>query len=102
MKPFLDCNIWSVFETKDDFYLVLNVEYYNSDNSEFNKVYDHRTFDIPEVIVKDLHLLEGLDFEFIKTYYIPILKCDTNIWKIDLTHYNRYYKEYYEAEIAML
>ena len=47
---------------------------------------------IPEFEIKDLHLLDQLDYELINKHTIPVLYKDDKSWKIDLTMYNEYDK----------
>jgi len=94
INAFLNSNIWSVHSTdqpyiNDNFYLVDRVYFYNSLESgiiEFNL----ECIQIPEFEIQDIHLLNGLDFEFINSRGIPILYKNKHIWKIDLRLYEDY------------
>jgi hypothetical protein len=88
---FLNCDIWSVHLTDqpyidDNFFLVGNVYHHNSLTSGIF-IFDQQCVQIPEFEIRDIHLLDGLDFEFINKNTIPILYRDTNYWKIDLRIY---------------
>ena len=94
-EAFLDCNIWSVNLTgqpyiEHNFFLVENVYYYNSLTSGI-VVFNPNCMQIPEFEIKNLHLLDGVDYEFINKHTIPLLYKDDS-WKIDLTIYNEYDK----------
>jgi hypothetical protein len=89
---FLNCNIWSVHSnlpppyTNENFYLIERAYFYNSLESgivEFNI----ECIQIPEFEIQDMHLLQGLDFDLINRYSIPILYRNNDIWKIDLRLY---------------
>lgn len=90
-NSFLDCNIWSVNATEqpyieNNFFLVSSVYYYNSLASGiFN--FDIECIQIPEFEINNVHLLDGLDFNFINKHTIPILHKNEDNWKIDLTIY---------------
>ena len=93
---FLNCNIWSVNLTgqpysEHNFFLVENVYYYNSLTSGII-VFNPNCIQIPEFEIKDLYLLDELDYEFINKHTIPVLYKDDKSWKIDLTIYNEYDK----------
>jgi hypothetical protein len=95
-EAFLDGNIWSVDLTRQPyiehkFFLVENVYYYNSLTSGII-VFNPNCIQIPEFEIKDLHLLDGVDYEFINKYTIPLLYKHDESWKIDLTIYNEYEK----------
>jgi hypothetical protein len=88
---FLNCNIWSINFSKQpyleyNFFLVCNVYYYNSLNSGIGN-FDFDNIQIPEFEIQGIHLLSGLDFDFINTNCIPIICKDNETWKIDLTFY---------------
>jgi hypothetical protein len=95
-EPFLNCNMWSVSlinqpHIEHNFFLVENVYYHNSLTSGII-VFNPNCAQIPEFEIKDLHLLNGLDYEVINKYAIPLLYKDDKSWKIDLTMYNEYDK----------
>ena len=95
-QAFLDCNIWSVDlinqpYIEHNFFLVENVYYYNSLTSGII-VFNPNCMQIPEFEIKDLHLLDQLDYELINKPTIPVLYKDDKSWKIDLTMYNEYDK----------
>ena len=95
-QAFLDCNIWSVDlinqpYIEHNFFLVENVYYYNSLTSGII-VFNPNCMQIPEFEIKDLHLLDQLDYELINKHTIPVLYKDDKSWKIDLTMYNEYDK----------
>jgi hypothetical protein len=95
-EAFLDCNIWSVHlinqpYIEHNFFLVENVYYYNSLTSGII-VFNPNCMQIPEFEIKDLHLLDQVDYGRINKYTIPILYKDNDSWKIDLTVYNDYDK----------
>jgi hypothetical protein len=88
---FLNCNIWSVHSINQpyinhNFYLFERIYYYNSLESGITD-FDLECIQIPEFEIQDIHLLNGLDFEFINTSGIPILYKSKHIWKIDLSFY---------------
>lgn len=90
-KAFLDCNIWSVNNIQQpyiehNFFLVSSVYYYNSLLSGAVS-FDLECIQIPEFIIQDIHLLDGLDFNFINENCIPILYKDKDAWKINLRFY---------------
>jgi len=88
---FLNCNIWSVHSIDQpyinhNFYLVDRVYFYNSLESgiiEFNL----ECIQIPESQIKNIQLLNDLDFNFINKHTIPILHKNEDTWEIDLTIY---------------
>jgi hypothetical protein len=90
-SAFLNCNIWSVHTIdqpffKEQFYLFDRIYYYNSLESgiiDFNL----ECIQIPEFEIQDIHLLNGLDIEFINQSGIPLLYRNEHGWKIDLTFY---------------
>jgi hypothetical protein len=89
--PFLNCNVWSVKLTdqpysSQNFFLISSVYYYNSLTSGIFE-FDMECIQIPEFEIKNIHLLNGLDFDFINTNIIPILYKDNDNWKIDLRIY---------------
>lgn len=94
---FLNCNIWSVDLTtkqpyfEQNFFLVEKVYYYNSLTSGII-VFNPNCIQVPEFEIKDLHLLDELDYDFINKYTIPVLYKNEDSWKIDLTIYNEYEK----------
>ena len=93
---FLNCNIWSVNLVNQpyiehNFFLIEKVYYYNSLTSGII-VFNPSSVQIPEFEIKDLHLLDELDYDFINKYTIPILYKNEDSWKIDLTIYNEYEK----------
>lgn len=97
MKPFLDCNIWSVNDMLVDnmgFAFVKMIYPYNSNTEEFNTSIPPGFIQIPEPEIKNLHLLDGLDYEFINAFRIPIIRIENDEWKIDLTHYEDTYLQY--------
>jgi hypothetical protein len=92
MKPFLDCNIWSINDlTVDDFgfFKIKRIYYYNSNTEEFNTPIPPGFIQIPEFEIKNLNLLKTIDFNFINKFEIPILRKDLDgKWTIDLTYYD--------------
>ena len=95
-QAFLDCNIWSVHSINQpyiehNFFLVEKVYYYNSLTSGII-VFNPNCMQIPEFEIKDLHLLDQIDYDLINKYTIPLLYRDDKSWKIDLTIYNEYDK----------
>jgi hypothetical protein len=95
MKSFLDCNIWSVndlFVDELGFTFVRRVYQYNSNTSEFNTPIPPGFIQIPEFEIKNLHLLDNLDYSRIHEFRIPIIRKDSNgQWQIDLKHYENSY-----------
>jgi hypothetical protein len=88
---FLNCNIWSVHLLKQpyiehNFYSVANVYYYNSLNSGIY-YFDLECVQIPEFEIRNINLLDNIDFDFVNKYSIPILYRDKDGWKIDLRIY---------------
>lgn len=72
-----------------NFFLVSEVYHYNSLTSGIiNFNIDH--IQIPEFEIKDIHLLNGLDYDYINKHMIPILCKTDNNWKIDLTLYENH------------
>ena len=98
MTPFLNCNIWSINDRiMDDngFTIVKRVYPYNSNTDEFNNPIPPGFIQIPEFVIKNLHLLQGLDYEFINKYGIPIIrKNEQDEWTIDLRYYEDTYLQY--------
>ena len=91
---FLNCNIFSVHSinqpyTEHNFFLVSNVYYYNSLTSGIVN-FDPECIQIPEIEIQNIHLLDGLDFDFINKHCIPILYRNKDTWKIDLRLYEDY------------
>lgn len=91
---FLNCNIWSVNALEQpyidqNFFLVSNVYHYNSLQSGIGD-FLLDDIQIPDFEIKDIHLLDGLDFNFINEHCIPILYRDNAIWKIDLRLYENF------------
>lgn len=89
---FLDCMMWSVFlddVTSTNHYLVESVYYHRSDISTPREV-NPITVHIPDFEIHNKHLLEGLNYDLINQYKIPVVKkLDDETWTIDLTHYER-------------
>lgn len=98
MTPFINCNIWSINDNvviDDEFYFVRRVYHYNSDTEEFNNPIPPGFIQIPEFEIKDLHLLNNLNYDFINEFKIPIIRKNTfDAWSIDLKHYNDTYLQY--------
>jgi hypothetical protein len=98
MKPFINCNIWSVNDSvviDNEFYFVRRVYHYNSDTEEFNNPIPPGFVQIPEFKIKDLHLLDNLDYDFINQHRIPIIrKNEQDEWTIDLRYYEDTYLQY--------
>lgn len=95
-EAFLNCNIWSVDLVNQpyiehNFFLVETVYYYNSVTSGII-AFNPNCIQIPEFEIKDLHLLDAVDYEFINKHTIPLLYKHDDSWKIDLTIYNEYQK----------
>ena len=91
---FLNCNIWSVHITNqpyqhENFYLVETVYHYNSLVSGIIN-FNLECIQIPEFEITGIDLLDGLDFEFINKYSVPILYKNETGWKIDLRIYEDY------------
>jgi hypothetical protein len=87
---FLNCNIWSVYTTKqlhNNFYLYSAVYHYNSLLSGI-VMFDPECVQIPEFEIADLHLLNDVDFNSIDG--IPIICNIDGNWKIDLTIYENF------------
>lgn len=92
MKPFLDCNIWSVFESRiKSYYLVEKIYQFNSMESGYNPEYSVGNTQIPEFEIGNLEALDNLDYAFINNHKIPVLKNNDESWSIDLTHYEQQY-----------
>ena len=91
MKPFLDCNIWSVScHGIDEYYLVEKVYHYNSLSNTFIDIIPGH-IQIPEFEIHDLNLLDQVDFNIVNASFIPIIKRTTNDrWSIDLKYYEQY------------
>jgi hypothetical protein len=90
-EAFLDCNIWSVNLTRQpyiehNYFLVENIYYYNSLSSGITN-FNFECAQIPEFEISDIHLLDGIDYELINKYQIPILCKNDTFWKIDLKNY---------------
>jgi hypothetical protein len=98
MTSFLNCNIWSVHNLYVDDYgytLVRRIYPYNSDTAEFNTPIPPGFIQIPEFEIKNLHLLNGLDYDFINKNSIPILRRDEfGDWSIDLKYYENTYVQH--------
>lgn len=94
LDPFLNCNIISVenlpYPLDDGWHTINSVYHYNSLDSQFIN-FNHYCIQIPFHEVENIHLIYGLDYNFINTNTIPIIKRtiydDREIWKIDLEHY---------------
>jgi len=91
---FLNCDIWSIHLTNQpyidhNFFLVNGIYHHNSLESGIH-VFDYESVQIPEFEIQDKHLLDGLDFDFINKYSVPILYKNEDIWKIDLRIYEDY------------
>lgn len=95
MSSFLNCNIWSVhnlYVDEEGFTLVRRVYFYNSDTEEFNNPVPPGFVQIPEFEIKNLHLLNNLDYERIDRFRIPILRQDEfGDWSINLKYYENTY-----------
>jgi restriction endonuclease S subunit len=99
---FLDCNIWSINDSiMDDngFTIVKRVYPYNSDTDEFNNPIPPGFIQIPEFCIKNLHLLQELDYNFINQHAIPIIRKDElDEWTIDLKYYEDTYLQYSRSQ----
>jgi hypothetical protein len=102
MKPFLNCNIWSINDcimTQDGYTFIKRIYPYNSDTDEFNTSIPPGFIQIPEFEIKNLHLLENLDYAFINKFRIPIIKKDNfDCWTIDLKYYEDTYLQYSRSQ----
>lgn len=92
---FLDCFLWYVFAddlVETDHYLVYNVVKYNSNTDEFNTKINPICTCIPDFEIMNKHLLDGLDYNIVNEYKIPILmkieEADHDVWTIDLRYYD--------------
>jgi hypothetical protein len=95
---FLDCNILSINlidqpYNDHNFFLIEKVYYYNSLTSGII-VFNPGSVQIPEFEIRDIHLLDGLDYDFINKENVPILSRIDNNWKIDLTLYHKLMSEH--------
>jgi hypothetical protein len=94
MNSFLDCPIWSVNYLQIDNYgftFPKRVYYYNSNTEEFNSPIPPGFVQIPEFEIKNINLLDTIDFELIDKYAIPILRRnEKNEWSIDLLNYENF------------
>jgi hypothetical protein len=91
MKPFLDCAMWSVHRhyAYPDFYFVEEVYYYNSNNTEYNTYKEVGSIEVPEFEIKNMGLLDGLNFSLINENKIPIVSSN-NGWEINLKYYEQF------------
>lgn len=90
---FLNCNIWSVYLINQpymeyNFFLVESVYYHNSLTSGIIK-YNPQCMQIPQFEIKDIHLLDELDYELLNKHTIPVLSRVDDSWKIDLSMYHK-------------
>lgn len=104
-EAFLECNIWSVNLTVTPYteynvFLVEKIYYYNSLTSGII-VFNPSCVQIPEFEIKYLHLLNGLNYEFINKETIPILNKTDDLWTIDLIIYNKVIENEYKKNINM-
>lgn len=95
---FLNCNIWSVHSINQPYidqnlFLVSAIYHYNSLTSGIHN-FNPECIQVPEFDIKEIHLLEGLNYDFITKQNIPILSRIDNSWKIDLTLYHKLINEY--------
>jgi hypothetical protein len=94
MKPFLDCDMFSLFEDDNGFYLIYRIYRYNSLSDNFNNNVDKDNlgcYQIPDFKIKNLHLLKTVDFQKIAKLIIPVIRKDDNDnWEVDLS---KYYEE---------
>jgi hypothetical protein len=99
MTSFLKCNIWSVNDLTIDpngFTFIKRVYPYDSDTEEFNTSIPPGFIQIPEFEIKNLHLLNGLDFNFINEFKIAIIRRDKDgSWLIDLKYYEDTYIQHF-------
>jgi hypothetical protein len=95
MSSFLNCNIWSINDcimSEDGYTVVRRVYEYNSDTDDFNTPIPPGFIQIPEFEIKNLHLLNNLNYDFINEFKIPIIKKQTDgSWSVDLKYYNDTY-----------
>lgn len=77
----------------EEFYLIERIYHYNSLESGIGD-FTIFCFQIPEFEIRDLHLLNDIDFKVIDENKIPILRrvieSNTEYWKIDLTYYENF------------
>jgi hypothetical protein len=79
----------------DGFYFISRVYYYDSNTEEFNNPIPPGFVQIPEFEIKNLHLLDSVDYEFVNNFKIPIIRKDNfDSWSIDLKHYNDTYLQH--------
>lgn len=92
MNAFLDCNIWSISTTGiDKFFLVEKVYNYNSLTDGIVEI-TPGFVQVPEFEIKDLHLLDGVDYNIINSYSVPIVQLlEDDSWKINLKYYEQVY-----------
>jgi len=93
MKPFLECNIWSIQAGMDanGFTFVEKIYYYNSMVGDCNILENTSVgfIQIPEFEIQNLHLLDSLDFDLINKNRIRIIRNVNDIWAIDLSYYEQ-------------
>lgn len=88
MSSFLDCYIWSISCCNiDQYFLIEKVYYHNSLTNDFVSIVPGNV-QVPEFEIKNIHLLNQVDFDIINKNQIPIIKLnDDDSWSIDLKYY---------------
>jgi hypothetical protein len=79
MKPFIDCNIWIIPDNPEshkwgNFYYIYLIHQYNSLTGSFNTEFSEGFYKIPESEIKNLHLIQMVDWNILQQKSIPILK----------------------------
>lgn len=88
MKPFLDCNIWFIFEQEPSRWFVEKVFPYVSNTTELIHI-PKGVICVPEFLIRNLKLLQNLDFVHINTHRVSIIKQLSDLsWEINLEEYN--------------
>lgn len=93
MKPFLDCNIWSInIHSHNGFYTIERVYSHNSSTTNINRTHNPECYQIPEFEISKLDLLTNVNLQLVNDNCIPIIVKTDDIWEINLFHYNDYIK----------
>jgi hypothetical protein len=77
--------------SNEDYYCIEQVYRYDSNNTEYNRQIPVGSIQIPEHDIKNLNLLEDLDYTILKKHQIPLIKKSGDSWSIDLYYYEKVY-----------
>lgn len=90
MTPLLDCNIWSITNCNiDQFFLVEKIYHFNSITDDIIDIVPG-FIQVPEFEIKNLHLLNHVNYDIINVHFIPIVQMvKDGVYEINLKYYDQ-------------